>query len=106
MQQPVVTGQPMPSTFAGQTGSQQTRAAYLATTVTKPVVLGEGHITFGWVISNTGRKHMVGSAIATRDGELCACSTALWLTLPRRTTWQVPVEEDGSSVPYGVLVSE
>ena len=60
----------------------ETVTAYLATTVTKPVVLGEDHITFGWVISKSGRKHMVGSAIATRDGELCARTEALWLTLP------------------------
>ncbi|MFG2140228.1 PaaI family thioesterase [Streptomyces sp. NPDC048650] len=65
----------------------ETVTAHLATTVTKPVVLGEEHITFGWVISKAGRKHMVGSAIATRDGELCARSTALWLTLPPQAAW-------------------
>ncbi|ARF58153.1 PaaI family thioesterase [Streptomyces gilvosporeus] len=60
----------------------ETVTAYMATTVTKPVVLGEDHVTFGWVLSKSGRKHMVGSAIATRDGELCARTEALWLTLP------------------------
>lgn len=59
----------------------ETVTACLATTVTKPVVLGTDHITFGWVISKSGRKHVVGSAIATRDGELCAHTEALWLTL-------------------------
>ncbi|MFI9359473.1 hypothetical protein ACIG5E_00185 [Kitasatospora sp. NPDC053057] len=61
----------------------ETVTAYLATTVAKAVVPGEDHITFGWATSVSGRKHLVGSAIATRDGELCAYSTALWLTLPQ-----------------------
>ncbi|MEU8893988.1 hypothetical protein [Streptomyces sp. NPDC048442] len=56
-----------------------TVTGYLTTTVARPVVLGEEHVTFGWAISHSGRKHMAGSAIATRAGELCAYSQALWL---------------------------
>ncbi|MFI0980786.1 hypothetical protein ACH4SP_27715 [Streptomyces sp. NPDC021093] len=61
---------------------RHTVTAYLATTVVRPVVLGADHVTFGWPISHSGRKHMAGSAIVTREGELCAYSQALWLAPP------------------------
>ncbi|MFF0739970.1 hypothetical protein ACFYVL_06170 [Streptomyces sp. NPDC004111] len=51
----------------------------LTTTVTRPVVLGEDHVTFGWTVSASGRKYRAGSAIVTRDGEVCARAEALWL---------------------------
>ncbi|MFJ6701036.1 hypothetical protein ACIQM4_33975 [Streptomyces sp. NPDC091272] len=57
-----------------------TVTAYLATTVLRPVVLGEDHVSFGWSVSHSGRKHMAGSAVATREGELCAYAKALWLS--------------------------
>jgi hypothetical protein len=42
-------------------------------------VAGERHIAFGWRISRSGRKTVVGSALATADGQLCALGQALWI---------------------------
>jgi acyl-coenzyme A thioesterase PaaI-like protein len=56
-----------------------TVTARLTTTVTRPVVLGEEHVTFGWLVSQSGRRYTAGSAITTRDGELCARSESLWV---------------------------
>jgi ADP-ribose pyrophosphatase YjhB (NUDIX family) len=56
-----------------------TVTAYLAAAVLRPVVLGEEYVTFGWKISHSGRKYMAGSAVVTRDGELCAHAESLWL---------------------------
>ena len=53
--------------------------AYLAATMLRPVVAGERHITFGWTISHSGRKTVVGSALVTADGQLCALGQALWI---------------------------
>ncbi|MFI6448938.1 PaaI family thioesterase [Kitasatospora sp. NPDC050543] len=58
---------------------EQTVTAHLAATLLRPVRLGEQHLAFGWPMSRSGRKYRVGSAIATRDGELCATAEALWL---------------------------
>jgi hypothetical protein len=59
------------------------RTAYLAAAMLKPVVAGERHIAFGWTISRSGRKTVVGSAVATADGQLCALGQALWID-PKR----------------------
>lgn len=55
--------------------------AYLAAAILRPVVVGERHIAFGWRISRSGRKTVVGSALATADGQLCALGQALWIDL-------------------------
>jgi hypothetical protein len=53
--------------------------AYLAATLVKPVVAGERHIAMGWTISRSGRKTVVGNALVTADGQLCAVGEALWI---------------------------
>jgi hypothetical protein len=53
--------------------------AYLAATTLQPVIAGERHIAFGWMISRSGRKTVVGSALATAAGQLCALGQALWI---------------------------
>ncbi|GAA1936433.1 hypothetical protein [Kitasatospora viridis] len=58
----------------------QTVTASLAATVLRPVRIGVEHLVLGWPVTSSGRKHLVGSAILTRDGELCASAEALWLT--------------------------
>lgn len=72
--------------------------AYLAATVLRPVVTGERHIAFGWTISRSGRKTVVGSALATTDGQLCALGQALWLD--RKPAIDAPGEE-GHRIPAG-----
>ncbi|WP_329123083.1 PaaI family thioesterase [Streptomyces sp. NBC_01465] len=53
--------------------------AALTATVLRPVVAGEPHVPYAWVIAESGRKHTVGIALATAEGELCAVAEALWL---------------------------
>ncbi|MQY05246.1 PaaI family thioesterase [Actinomadura macrotermitis] len=53
--------------------------ANLAATLHRPIIAGERHVAFGWVISRDGRKTVAGSAVATADGELCAVARSLWI---------------------------
>ncbi|MGW4869665.1 hypothetical protein [Streptomyces chartreusis] len=53
--------------------------ASLTGTVLRPVVAGEPHISYAWLVSESGRKHMMGVALATAEGELCGVSEALWI---------------------------
>ncbi|MFJ4880527.1 PaaI family thioesterase [Streptomyces sp. NPDC088745] len=57
-----------------------TVTAYLAADVRRPVVPGEEYVSFAWKVSHAGRKYVAGSALATRDGELCAHAESLWLS--------------------------
>jgi hypothetical protein len=57
--------------------------AYLAVAMVKPVVAGERHIAVGWTISRSGRKTVVGNALVTADGQLCAMGQALWIDARR-----------------------
>jgi hypothetical protein len=45
----------------------------------RPVRTGEKHILMGWVVSQEGRKHYVGSALYTAAGELCGIGQATWI---------------------------
>jgi hypothetical protein len=54
-------------------------AVSLSATVLQPVVAGQRHVAFGWKISRGGGKTVVGSAVATTDGRLCALGHALWI---------------------------
>ncbi|WP_405590347.1 hypothetical protein [Streptomyces sp. NBC_01092] len=58
--------------------------AALTGTILRPVTTGEPHISYAWLLSESGRKHLMGAALATADGELCAVSEALWID-PRPT---------------------
>lgn len=71
-----------PGHWAGHfLGTQRPGAvtAALTGTVLRPVVAGEPHISYAWLLSESGRKHMMGVALATAEGELCAVSESLWI---------------------------
>ncbi|MGW6792018.1 hypothetical protein [Streptomyces chartreusis] len=53
--------------------------ASLTGTVLRPVVAGEPHISYAWLVSESGRKHTMGVALATAQGDLCGVSEALWI---------------------------
>lgn len=56
--------------------------AALTGTQLRPVRAGEDYIAHAWTLHQDGRKHTVGVALSTRDGELCALAEALWV-VPR-----------------------
>ncbi|WP_367318382.1 hypothetical protein [Streptomyces sp. HUAS ZL42] len=71
-----------PGNWAGRfLGTQRPGAvtASLTGTVLRPVAVGEPYISYGWLLSESGRKHRMGVALATAEGELCAVSEALWI---------------------------
>ncbi|WP_327341484.1 hypothetical protein [Streptomyces europaeiscabiei] len=77
-----------PGNWAGRfLGTQRPGAvtAALTGTVLRPVAAGEPYIVYAWLLSESGRKHTTGVALATATGELCAASQALWID-PRPTT--------------------
>ncbi|WP_067541955.1 PaaI family thioesterase [Nocardia crassostreae] len=53
--------------------------AALTATQLRPVLAGAEHISHAWAIHHDGRKHTVGVALSTADGELCALAEALWI---------------------------
>ncbi|QLY27756.1 hypothetical protein H0264_20075 [Nocardia huaxiensis] len=53
--------------------------AALTATQLRPVLSGAEHIAYAWPIDRDGRKHTVGVALSTADGELCALAEALWI---------------------------
>ncbi|MFE6171019.1 hypothetical protein [Streptomyces sp. NPDC056464] len=53
--------------------------AALTGTILRPVAAGEPCISYAWLLSESGRKHTMGVALATAEGELCAVSEALWI---------------------------
>jgi hypothetical protein len=53
--------------------------AFLTATLLRPVAAAAPHISYAWVLAESGRKHTLGVALATADGELCAVAEALWL---------------------------
>lgn len=53
--------------------------ASLTGRVLRPVTAGEPYISYAWLLSESGRKHTMGAALATAGGELCAVSEALWI---------------------------
>ncbi|MFC9962131.1 hypothetical protein ACFVIB_32780 [Streptomyces nigra] len=76
-----------PGHWAGRfLGTQQPGAvtAALRGTILRPVVAGEPHVSYAWLLSESGRKHTMGVALATAEGEVCALSEALWID-PRPT---------------------
>jgi hypothetical protein len=71
-----------PGHWAGRfLGTQRPGAvtAVLTGTILRPVAAGEPYITYAWLLSESGRKHMMGVALATAEGELCALSESLWI---------------------------
>ncbi|MBF6206156.1 hypothetical protein IU483_18965 [Streptomyces gardneri] len=53
--------------------------AALTATQLEPVCTGDPYLSYGWPISENGRKHTVGVALARADGTLCALAEALWI---------------------------
>ncbi|MEV7557246.1 hotdog fold domain-containing protein [Streptomyces sp. NPDC089795] len=53
--------------------------AALGARLLRPVPVGEGLVSYAWMLSSSGRKYTVGTALATADGELCAVAEALWV---------------------------
>ncbi|MEE4418907.1 PaaI family thioesterase [Streptomyces bugieae] len=71
-----------PGNWAGRLlGTQRPGAvtAALTGTILRPVTAGEPYLAYAWLLSESGRKHMTGVALATAEGELCAVSEALWI---------------------------
>ena len=71
-----------PGNWAGRfLGTQRPGAVTAALTgsILRPVAVGERHTVYAWLVSESGRKHTMGVALATADGELCAVSEALWI---------------------------
>ncbi|MEU4129172.1 PaaI family thioesterase [Streptomyces wuyuanensis] len=71
-----------PGNWAGRMlGTQRAGAvtASLTGSLLRPVRTGEPYVSYAWLLSESGRKHTMGVAVATADGELCALAEALWL---------------------------
>ncbi|MFF7163397.1 hypothetical protein ACFZBP_18920 [Streptomyces sp. NPDC008086] len=71
-----------PGNWAGRfLGTQRPGAvtASLTGRILRPVTTGEPYISYAWLLSESGRKHRMGAALATTEGELCAVSEALWI---------------------------
>ncbi|WP_327140007.1 PaaI family thioesterase [Nocardia sp. NBC_01327] len=45
----------------------------------RPMFAGTEYISHAWPIDRDGRKHTVGVALSTAEGELCALAEALWI---------------------------
>ncbi|MFJ7157280.1 PaaI family thioesterase [Streptomyces sp. NPDC101118] len=53
--------------------------ASLSARLLRPVPVGAGLVSYAWLLSSSGRKYTVGTALATADGELYATAEALWV---------------------------
>ncbi|MEU5533760.1 hotdog fold domain-containing protein [Streptomyces sp. NPDC020362] len=45
----------------------------------RPVPVSSPLVSYAWVLSEEGRKHRMGVALATAGGDLCALASALWV---------------------------
>jgi hypothetical protein len=53
--------------------------ASLAARLLRPVPVSSRLVSYAWVLSEEGRKHQMGVALATAGGDVCAVSSALWV---------------------------
>ncbi|GAB2729019.1 PaaI family thioesterase [Nocardia thraciensis] len=53
--------------------------AALTATQLRPLLAGDEYISYAWPIRADGRKHTVGVALSTPEGDLCALAEALWI---------------------------
>ncbi|MFG2795137.1 PaaI family thioesterase [Streptomyces pseudovenezuelae] len=53
--------------------------ASLTARLLRPVPVSSRLVSYAWVLSENGRKHRVGVALATAGGDLCAVASALWV---------------------------
>ncbi|MBT2478301.1 hypothetical protein [Streptomyces sp. ISL-94] len=56
--------------------------AALTARLMRPVPVGEGLVSYSWMLTAEGRKYRVGTALATATGDFCAAAEALWV-VPR-----------------------
>lgn len=71
-----------PGNWAGRfLGTQREGAVTAALTgrVLRPVATGEPYVSYAWMLAESGRKHSMGVALATAEGDLCAVAEALWI---------------------------
>ncbi|MEU2434098.1 hypothetical protein ABZ611_32215 [Streptomyces sp. NPDC007861] len=71
-----------PGLWAGRLlGTQRPGAVTAALTgaLLRPVRVGAPHISYAWLRSESGRKHVMGVALATAEGELCGLAESLWV---------------------------
>ncbi|MEU9146412.1 hotdog fold domain-containing protein [Streptomyces sp. NPDC048349] len=59
--------------------------AALTARLLRPVPVGEGLVTYSWLLGSEGRKYTAGTALATASGDLCAFAEALWVQ-PRQAS--------------------
>lgn len=53
--------------------------AALTARLLRPVPVGEGLVTYSWLLGSEGRKYTVATALAAASGDLCAFAEALWV---------------------------
>ena len=53
--------------------------ASLTARLLQPVPVASRLVSYAWVLSEEGRKHRMGVALATAGGDLCAVASALWV---------------------------
>ncbi|MEU5432726.1 hypothetical protein AB0G73_05040 [Streptomyces sp. NPDC020719] len=53
--------------------------ASLTARLLQPVPVSSRLVSYAWILSEEGRKHRMGVALSTADGDLCALASALWL---------------------------
>lgn len=53
--------------------------ASLTARLLRPVPVSAPLVSYAWVLSEEGRKHRMGVALATAAGDLCALASALWV---------------------------
>ncbi|MFJ7204020.1 hypothetical protein ACIQWR_10865 [Streptomyces sp. NPDC098789] len=71
-----------PGNAAGRLlGTQRAGAvtASLTARLLGPVPAAAGLVSYAWLLGESGRKHRVGTALATADGEVMAVGEALWV---------------------------
>ncbi|MFJ8014094.1 hypothetical protein [Streptomyces sp. NPDC096339] len=56
--------------------------AALTALLVRPVPVGQGLVSYSWMLSSADRKYTAGTALATADGEVCATAEAVWV-MPR-----------------------
>ncbi|MET9961645.1 hotdog fold domain-containing protein [Streptomyces sp. NPDC006326] len=53
--------------------------ASLTARLLRPVPVGEGLVSYSWLLGSEGRKYRAGTALTTASGDLCALAEALWV---------------------------
>lgn len=70
-----------PGYFALRGLAGQALLTQLAVRIISSPEVGEAHIVLGWHLKSSGRKHSVGTALYTRQGEIVAVAQGAWVSL-------------------------